>query len=232
MNFSLRTFLFSITVAVSLALIASPSYAKDEADKKPKTSKVKQAKKDKEKKETSKEKGEKKEKSARSSSSKKATDKKGTDSDSGAKKSEKGSSKSSEKAGGKGSDNPKNKDDKESKSSKSDDSSSSSQSAKKKDKSSSKKSTTTSKAKKQYKDITVNLNKADAKTFSHYLMGIGEKRAKAITAYRKKNGSFKDIKELLKIEGIGDKIFDGLKKNVSLSKGETSAPEGAKKAKK
>ncbi len=234
MNYSLHRLFFIITAVVSLALLTSPSYAKDEGDKKPKTTKVKKAKKDKVKKETSKKKEkkttDKKEKSTRSESSKRDSN-----SDSGSESNKSGEkaakpSRDSDRADRKGSDDSKDKGDKDSKSSKSNDSGSSNKSGNKKSNSGSRSGSTTSKAKKQYKDIIVNLNKADAKTFSHYLVGIGEKRAKAIVAYRKKNGKFKDIKELLKVEGIGDKIFDRLKKNVSLSKGETSAPKGDKPA--
>ena len=232
MSHSLRKYFFMVTVAVSLAVVTSPSYAKDESDKKPKTSKVKKATKDKAKKETSKKKSVKKQGEKKGKPTRSGASKKDSDSSKGSKRSGGKSAKSDEESGrgdSKGSDNAKGKGDKDGKSSQSDESgSSSNKSAKNKGKSSSRSGTTTSKAKKQYKNIIVNLNKADAKTFSHYLMGIGEKRAKAIVAHRKKNGKFKDIKDLLEVEGIGDKIFDGLKKNVSLSKGEISAPKGDK----
>ena len=86
--------------------------------------------------------------------------------------------------------------------------------------------TKTEKAKK-FKDITVNINMADADTLSYYLVGIGEKRAKAIIKQRK-TAKFKDIEELKQVEGIGEAIYDGIRKNVSISKGETSLPEDAK----
>ncbi|HIQ07129.1 MAG TPA: helix-hairpin-helix domain-containing protein [Thiotrichaceae bacterium] len=84
---------------------------------------------------------------------------------------------------------------------------------------------------KEFKNITVNINKADSATLSHYLVGIGERRAKDIVSFRKKNGKFKSIEDLLKVPGIGDAIFAGLKKNVSLIKGETSAPAKPAKSK-
>ena len=86
--------------------------------------------------------------------------------------------------------------------------------------------TKTEKAKK-FKDITVNINMADADTLSYYLVGIGEKRAKAIIKQRK-TAKFKDIEELKQVEGIGEAIYDGIRKNVSVSKGETSLPKDAK----
>jgi competence protein ComEA len=209
MNYSLQKFFIFITIAVSLAVITSPSYAKDEGDEKSKTTEVKKVK-EVEKEKYSKQ-GEKKAKPVPSGKSEKGSDSDNSRPDKSGKKS----------AGSKGKvDKPKDK------GGKSDDSGSNTKSGKKKASNSGRKTGSISNAKKQYKDIIVNLNKADAKTFSHYLVGIGEKRAKAIIAYRKKNGKFKDIKELLKIEGIGDKIFDGLKKNISLTKGETSVLKG------
>ena len=86
--------------------------------------------------------------------------------------------------------------------------------------------TATDKAKK-FKDIIVNINKADAETFAYYLVGIGEKRANAIVKQRK-TAKFKNIEELKQVEGIGEAIYDGIRKNVSISKGETSVPKEAK----
>ena len=115
-----------------------------------------------------------------------------------------------------------------SKSSKSSDSSSGSTSRSSK---STKKKTAKSKLKgtdkaKQFKNITVNINKADAATMAHFLVGIGETRAKAIVKYRKKNGKFKSNEGLMQVPGIGEAIYAGLKKNVSPSRGETSVPKG------
>lgn len=90
--------------------------------------------------------------------------------------------------------------------------------------------TKTDKAKK-FKDITVNVNMADADTFAYYLVGIGEKRANAIIKQRK-TAKFKDIEDLKKVEGIGEAIFDGIRKNISISKGETTVPKDAKATKK
>ena len=62
---------------------------------------------------------------------------------------------------------------------------------------------------------------------AHFLVGIGETRAKAIVKYRKKNGKFKSNEGLMQVPGIGEAIYAGLKKNVSPSRGETSAPKSA-----
>ena len=74
-------------------------------------------------------------------------------------------------------------------------------------------------------DKVVNLNKADANTLRYYLKGIGEVKADAIIQFRKDNGKFSSIDDLLKVPGIGAATFKGLKKNVSTSRGESTAPK-------
>ena len=51
----------------------------------------------------------------------------------------------------------------------------------------------------------VNINTADAASLAKNLNGVGLKKAEAIVAYRKKNGSFKTAKDLSKVKGIGNK---------------------------
>lgn len=48
----------------------------------------------------------------------------------------------------------------------------------------------------------VNINTADEKTLMK-VKGIGKKRAKAIVAYREKNGNFKSVEDLAKVKGVG-----------------------------
>lgn len=62
----------------------------------------------------------------------------------------------------------------------------------------------------------VNINKADASTLAAELNGIGDKKAEEIVAYRKQNGPFKSVDELQRIKGIGAKIIEKNRKNISL----------------
>lgn len=55
---------------------------------------------------------------------------------------------------------------------------------------------------------SININTADVETLAHELNGIGQKRARAIVAYREQHGPFKSIDDLLNIKGIGKKILD------------------------
>ena len=52
----------------------------------------------------------------------------------------------------------------------------------------------------------VNINQAQAKDFTQ-LKGIGEKKAQAIIQYRKLNGAYSSLTDLLKVKGIGQKIL-------------------------
>ena len=61
----------------------------------------------------------------------------------------------------------------------------------------------------------VNINTADAWLLAA-LPGIGETRAQAIIAYRQQNGSFRDINELLNIEGIGSVTLDNIRDLVTV----------------
>jgi competence protein ComEA len=53
----------------------------------------------------------------------------------------------------------------------------------------------------------ININKADTKTLTT-LKGIGKDRAVKIIEYREKNGPFQKIEDLMKVKGIGKKIFE------------------------
>lgn len=62
----------------------------------------------------------------------------------------------------------------------------------------------------------VDLNTADVSKLQT-LDGIGQKKAEKIIEYRKEHGNFKEITDLKKISGIGDKIFNAIKDRILVS---------------
>ena len=48
------------------------------------------------------------------------------------------------------------------------------------------------------------------------LPGIAETRARAITAYREQYGPFRNINELIKVQGIGDTIYEQIKELITV----------------
>lgn len=60
---------------------------------------------------------------------------------------------------------------------------------------------------------TVNINTASKEQLMQ-LPGIGEVKAAEIIKTRKKSGKFKKADDLLKVDGIGDKTLQGIKKNL------------------
>lgn len=74
----------------------------------------------------------------------------------------------------------------------------------------------------------VNINKADAAALVENLKGIGPKKAAAIVAYRKAHGAFGSIDELLKVKGIGEKLLQQNRRDLSLNKGATRAQAKSK----
>ena len=61
----------------------------------------------------------------------------------------------------------------------------------------------------------ININQADAKTLTT-LKGIGKDRAIKIVEYREKNGPFEKIEDIMKVKGIGKKIFEQNKNVLSV----------------
>ena len=61
----------------------------------------------------------------------------------------------------------------------------------------------------------ININQADAKTLTT-LKGVGKDRAVKIIEYREKNGPFQKIEDLMKVKGIGKKIFEQNKDVLSV----------------
>jgi len=62
----------------------------------------------------------------------------------------------------------------------------------------------------------ININLADA-WLLEALPGIGEAKAKAIVEYRERNGPFRTISELTKVEGIGDTIYEQIKGLITVT---------------
>lgn len=60
----------------------------------------------------------------------------------------------------------------------------------------------------------ININTATAGELAE-LAGIGEAKANAIVKYREANGSFASIEAVKNVDGIGDKIFDGIKDSIT-----------------
>jgi competence protein ComEA len=67
------------------------------------------------------------------------------------------------------------------------------------------------------KDLSgkINLNTATPKMLKD-LPGIGDSKANAIIAYRERSGGFKNVDELLKVKGIGPKIFAQIKDRITV----------------
>ena len=65
----------------------------------------------------------------------------------------------------------------------------------------------------------VNINTADIKTIQDNLKGIGEKKAQAIIDYRTEKGGFKTLEEIQEVKGIGPKLFEKIKVDISLTEG-------------
>ncbi|MBI2860864.1 MAG: helix-hairpin-helix domain-containing protein [Chloroflexi bacterium] len=62
----------------------------------------------------------------------------------------------------------------------------------------------------------VDLNRAEP-WLIQALPGIGQTRARAIIEYRRQNGRFNHISELLKVDGIGEAIFQEIKHLITVS---------------
>lgn len=61
----------------------------------------------------------------------------------------------------------------------------------------------------------VNINTATVEDFKS-VSGIGPKKAEKIIAFREKNGEFKQLHDLTKVSGIGEKSLDSLKDQLTV----------------
>jgi len=63
----------------------------------------------------------------------------------------------------------------------------------------------------------VNINAADANTLARELDGIGPAKAQAIVEYRQKNGPFRSPEDLLKVQGIGQRVLEQNRGNIRIA---------------
>lgn len=61
----------------------------------------------------------------------------------------------------------------------------------------------------------ININTATAEELTA-LPGIGQAKAEAIVKYREANGPFKTVDELGNVKGIGNKILENIKNEISV----------------
>lgn len=61
----------------------------------------------------------------------------------------------------------------------------------------------------------VNINSATVDDFKN-VTGIGPKKAEKIITFREKNGNFKELKDLTKVSGIGEKSLESLKDQLTV----------------
>ncbi len=62
---------------------------------------------------------------------------------------------------------------------------------------------------------TINLNSATKEELMR-IDGIGEVLATRVIGYREKIGVFRDVNQIKNVEGIGDKMFESIKKYLSI----------------
>ena len=74
-------------------------------------------------------------------------------------------------------------------------------------------------------DTPVNINTASAAELAS-LSGIGPSKAEAIVEHREKNGQFKTVDDLKLVRGIGDKMLEQLRPQVTVD-GKGSQPKPA-----
>jgi competence protein ComEA len=75
----------------------------------------------------------------------------------------------------------------------------------------------------------VNINSATPEQLSQ-LDGVGPVKAQAIVDYRKKNGAFKKLDDIKKVDGIGEATYGKIRKDIVLTGTTTGAGKPADKA--
>jgi competence protein ComEA len=71
----------------------------------------------------------------------------------------------------------------------------------------------------------VNVNSASAEEIAESLKGVGLSKAEAIVSYRKANGKFKHVDELVNVKGIGIRTVDINREYILLNDNELAASE-------
>lgn len=66
-------------------------------------------------------------------------------------------------------------------------------------------------------DQKVNINTATSAELQT-LPRIGSQIAQRIIDFREKNGPFQKIEELMKVQGIGEKVYQGLREQITVGK--------------
>lgn len=75
----------------------------------------------------------------------------------------------------------------------------------------------------------IDINTADAKSFNRAMKGVGDVKSKAIVDYRSLHGPFKTVDDLKKVQGIGDKILEENRANLTVG-GNVKTPAAASPA--
>lgn len=76
----------------------------------------------------------------------------------------------------------------------------------------------------------VNVNTADVSTLAEELDGVGPAKAQAIVEYRQKNGPFRTADDLLKVQGIGERVLEQNRANLRFTGGAASAAPATAKS--
>jgi competence ComEA-like helix-hairpin-helix protein len=63
--------------------------------------------------------------------------------------------------------------------------------------------------------LKININRSDAAELMK-LKGVGKVLAGRIIEYRSENGSFRSVEELKKVKGLGGKLYEKIKDEVSI----------------
>lgn len=63
--------------------------------------------------------------------------------------------------------------------------------------------------------VQININRAEERELTR-LPGVGEKLAKSIVEYRRENGDFQEIADIMQVSGIGEKSFEEMKDMITV----------------